>query len=163
MIPFSPVRLFLTLWTIACQSPLSMEFSRQEYWSRLLCSPPEYLPNRGDRTCVSCVLCWQVDSLPLGPSGKSRFIQICRRCNVKRSPQFSSVQFNHSVVSDSLQPHESQHARPPCPSPTPGVYSDSRPSSQGCHQAISSSVVPFSSCPQSLPASESFPMSQLFT
>ena len=71
-----------------------MEFSRQEYWSRLLCSPPEYLPNRGDRTCVSCVLCWQVDSLPLGPSGKSRFIQICRRCNVKRSPQFSSVQFS---------------------------------------------------------------------
>ena len=72
-----------------------------------------------------------------------------------------SVQFS-SVVSDSLQPHESQHARPPCPSPTPGVRSDSRPSSQGCHPAISSSVVPFSSCPQSVPASESFPMSQLF-
>ena len=75
---------------------------------------------------------------------------------------FSSVQFSHSVVSDSLQPHESQHARPPCPSPTPGVHSDSRPSSQWCHPAISSSVVPFSSCPQSLPASESFPMSQVF-
>ena len=70
-----------------------------------------------------------------------------------------SVQFSHSVVSDSLRPHESQHARPPCPSPTPGVHSDSRPSSQGCHPTISSSVVPFSSCPQSLPASESFPMS----
>ena len=56
-------------------------------------------------------------------------------------------QFSHSVVSDSLQPHESQHARPPCPSPTPGVHSDSCPSSQGCHPAISSSVVPFSSCP----------------
>ena len=66
-------------------------------------------------------------------------------------------------MSDSLQPHESQHARPPCPSPTPGVHSDSCPSSQWCHPAISSSVVPFSSCPQSLPASESFPMSQLFT
>ena len=64
-------------------------------------------------------------------------------------------------MSDSLQPHESQHDRPPCPSPTPGVYSDSRPSSQWCHAAISSSVVPFSSCPQSLPASESFLMSQL--
>ena len=76
---------------------------------------------------------------------------------------FSSVQFSRSVVSDSLRPHESQHARPPCPSPTPGVHSDSRPSSQRCHPAISSSVVPFSSCPQSLPASESFPMSQLFT
>ena len=76
---------------------------------------------------------------------------------------FSSVQFSRSVVSDSLQPHELQHTRPPCPSPTPGVHSDSCPSSLWCHPAISSSVVPFSSCPQSLPASESFPMSQLFT
>ena len=74
----------------------------------------------------------------------------------------SSVQFSRSVVSDSLRPHELQHARPPCPSPTPGVHSDSRPMSQWCHPAISSSVVPFSSCPQSLPASESFPMSQPF-
>ena len=77
--------------------------------------------------------------------------------------RISSVQFSHSVVSNSLRPHESQHTRPPCPSPTPGVHSDSHPSSQWCHPAISSSVVPFSSCPQSLPASESFPMSQLFT
>ena len=76
---------------------------------------------------------------------------------------FLSVQFSRSVMSDSLRPHESQHTRPPCPSPTPGVHSDSRPSSPWCHPAISSSVVPFSSCPQSLPASESFPMSQLFT
>ena len=76
---------------------------------------------------------------------------------------FSSVQFSGSVVSNSLRTHESQHARPPCPSLTPGVHPDSRPSSQWCHPAISSSVVPFSSCPQSLPASESFPMSQLFT
>ena len=75
----------------------------------------------------------------------------------------SSVQFSRSVVSDSLRPHESQHARPPCPSPTSGVHSDSRPLSQWCHPAISSSVIPFFSCPQSLPASESFPMSQLFT
>ena len=65
---------------------------------------------------------------------------------------FSSVQFIHSVVSDSLRPHELQHTRPPCPSPTPRVHSDSRPSSQWCHPAISSSVVPFSSCPQSLPS-----------
>ena len=64
--------------------------------------------------------------------------------------QFSSVQFSRSVVSDSLQPHELQHARPPCPSPTPGVHSNSGPSSQRCHPAISASVVPFSSCPQSL-------------
>ena len=76
---------------------------------------------------------------------------------------FSSVQFSRSVVSDSLRPHESQHARPPCPSPTPGVHSDSRPLSQWCHPAISSFVIPFSSCTQSLPASESFPVSQLFT
>ena len=76
--------------------------------------------------------------------------------------QFSSVQFSRSVVSDSLQPHEFQHARPACPSPTPGVHLDSPPSSQWCHLAVSSSVVPFSSCPQSLPASESFLMSQLF-
>ena len=76
---------------------------------------------------------------------------------------FSSVQLSCSVVFDSLRPHESQHTRPPCPSPTPGVHSDSCPSSPWCHPAISSSVVPFSSCPQSLPASESFPMNQLFT
>ena len=75
---------------------------------------------------------------------------------------FSSVQFSCSVMFDSLWPHESQHARPPCPSPTPGVHANSCPSSRWCHPAISSSVVPFSSCPQSLPASESFPMSQLF-
>ena len=66
-------------------------------------------------------------------------------------------------MSDPLRPHELQHARPPCPSPTPGVHSDSCPSSQWCHPAISSSVVPFSSCPQSLPAWDTFPMSQLFT
>ena len=74
-----------------------------------------------------------------------------------------SVQFSRSVVSVSLRPHESQHARPPCPSPTPGVYSNSCPSSWWCHPAISSSVLPFSSCSQSLQASGSFPMSQLFT
>ena len=65
-------------------------------------------------------------------------------------------------MSDSLRPHESQHARPPCPSPAPGVYSNSCPSSRWCHPAISSSVIPFSSCTQSLPASGSFPISQLF-
>ena len=75
----------------------------------------------------------------------------------------SSVQFTCSVMSDSLRPHESQHARPPCPSSTPGAHSNSCPLSRWCHPAISSSVVPFFSCPQSLPASEAFPMSQLFT
>ena len=74
----------------------------------------------------------------------------------------SVSQFSHSVVSNSLWPHESQHTRPPCPSPTPGVYTNSCPSSQWYHPAISSSVVPFSSCPQSLQASGAFPISQLF-
>ena len=74
-----------------------------------------------------------------------------------------SVQFSHSVMSDSLRPHELQHAKPPCPSPTPGACSNSCPSSQWCHPTISSSVVLFSSCIQSFPASGSFQMSQLFT
>ena len=74
-----------------------------------------------------------------------------------------SVQFSLSVVSDSLRPHESQHARPPCPSPTPGVYPNLCASSQWCHPTISSSVAPFSSCPQSFPSSGSFPKSLLFT
>ena len=87
---------------------------------------------------------------------------INQKYNLITKTHIISVQFSHSVVSDSLRPHESQHARPPCPSPTPGGHSDSHPSSQWCHPAISSSVVPFSSCPQSLPALESFPMSQLF-
>ena len=73
-----------------------------------------------------------------------------------------SVQFSHSVVSNSLWPHEPQHARPPSPSPTPGVYPNSCPLSQWCHPTILSSVVPFSSCPQSFPASGSFQMSQFF-
>ena len=76
---------------------------------------------------------------------------------------FSSAQFSHSVMSDSLRPHELQHARLPCPSPIPRVYSNSSPLSQWCHPTISSSVIPFSSCPQSFPASGSFQMSQLST
>ena len=84
------------------------------------------------------------------------------RCVYSAGKTYTILQFSCSVVSDSLRPHELQHTRPLFPSPTPGVHSDSRPSSQWCHPAISSSVVPFS-CFQSLPASESFPMSQLFT
>ena len=97
---------------------------------------------------------------------KSLFFLSCQKAQTIRTKTYIlkvSVQFSRSGVSSSLRPHESQHARPPCPSPTPGVHSNSHPSSQWCHPAISSSVVPFSSCPQSLPASESFPMIQLFT
>ena len=89
------------------------------------------------------------------------YIYICT--NMYTYISLSSVQFSSSVMSDSLQPHESQHARPTCPSPTTGVHSNSGPSSQGCHPATSSAVVPFCSCPQSLPASGSFPVSQLFS
>ena len=83
-------------------------------------------------------------------------------CFSSSSTYICSVQFSHSVVSDSLQPHGLQHTRPPCPSPTPRVYSNSCPLSQSCHPTISSSVIPFSSCLQSFPESGSFPMSQLF-
>ena len=90
-------------------------------------------------------------------------MELCLQCTWLGSLILDSVQFSHSVVSNSFRPHELQHARPPCLSPTPGVHPNSCPSSRWCHPAISSSVVPFSSCPQSLPASEAFPMSQLFS
>ena len=89
--------------------------------------------------------------------------EIKRRLLLGRKVVTNLVQFIHSVVSDSLRPHELQHARPPCPSPTPRIHPNLCASSQWCHPAILSSVIPFSSCPQSLPASGSFPMSQLFT
>ena len=94
--------------------------------------------------------------------GCSLKIQLSRAPSNNGNPQFK-VQFSRSVMSDSLRPHESQHARSPCLSPTPGVHPNSRAWSRWCHPAISSSVVPFFSCPQSLPASQFFPMSQLFT
>ena len=93
-----------------------------------------------------------ISSFPSEMSSEGLILQIS-------NPQFSRV----TQLCPTLQPHELQHARPPCPSPTPGVHPNSCPLSQWCHPAISSSVIPFSSCPQSLPASESFPMSQLFT
>ena len=113
-----------------CQAPLSMGFSRQEYWSGLPFPAPGDLPNWGIKPRSPAL---QADSLPTELRGKPVF-----------QP---SVQFSSSVVSNSLQPHESQHTRPPCPSPIPRVYSNSCPSSRWCHPAISSSVVPFSSCP----------------
>ena len=121
----------------------------------------EPAPNGVMKTCSILQQMWQhiwntVSRKLIGLTVLLRACHICTCC-------LSSVHFSCSVMSDSLWPHESQHARPPCPSPTPGVHTNSCPSSWWCHPAISSSVVPFSSCPQSLPASGSFPMSQFFT
>ena len=106
---------------------------------------------------------WSLGHLEINLSVNNNFTVIIKLTISICSHLIQKIQFSHSVVSDSLRPHESQHARPPYPSPSPRVHSDSCPSSQWCHPAISSWVIPFSSSPQSLPASESFPMSQLFT
>ena len=140
--------LTVTLWTIAHQALLSMGFSRQESWSGFQFPSPGDLLNPG------------IEPISLtSPALAGRFFTTSSNWETQASV---SVQFSHSVVSDSLRPHESHHTRPPCPSPTPGVYSNSCPLSQWCHPAISSSAVPFSSCSQSLPALGSFLMSQLF-
>ena len=128
--------------SVAYQGPPSMEFSRQEYWIGLPFPCPGDLPNPGIKPGSPTL---QADALPSGPPGKP-----------------SSVQFSHSFVSNSLRPHGLQHARPPYPSPTPGVYSNSCPLSRWCHPTILSFVITFSSHFQSFPASESFQMSQLF-
>ena len=141
----TPFRLLATSWTVAHQAPLSKEFFRQEYCSGSLWPPPGDLPEPEIQPASPVSPALQADSLPAEP-----FVP------------FSSVLFSCSVVSDALRPHESQHTRPPCLSPTSRVHSNSCPSSRWCHPAISSSVIPFSSCPQSLPALESFPVSQLF-
>ena len=120
-----------------------------------------FLLRKSARHCTHVALShrWQPWDLRMGEcicGFPDRFIYSFLRWNKVQgecSVIYSSVQFSCSVVSDSLRLHESQHARPPCPSPTPGVHPDSRPSSQWCHPAISSSVVPFCSCPQSLPVS----------
>ena len=143
-----------TPWTVACQAPLFMGFSRQEYRVGC-CSFLQGLfltqgSNSGLPHCRQILYC-------LSHQGS---LNVCVKVP---KGWISSVQFSCSVVSDSLQPQGLQHARPPCPSPTPGAYSNSCPSSRWCHPAISSSVVPFSSCPQSFPASGSFQMRQLFT
>ena len=110
------------------------------------------------------LLHWTTDIWVLFVMFISKHMYICTYVSLSRLSRLicTSIQFSRSVVSYSLRRHELQHARPPCPSPTPGVHPNSCPSSQWCHPAISSSVVPFSSCPQSLPASGSFLMSQLF-
>ena len=116
----------MTSCTVAHQTFLSMELSKQEYWR------------------IHSI--HQGIFLTQGLNSAGRFFTIWATRYIMHI-HISSVQFSHSVVSDSLWPHELQHTRPPCPSPTPGVHSNSHPSSQWCHPAISSSVVPSSSCP----------------
>ena len=154
----SCVQLFATPWTVAYQAPLSMEFSRQEYWSGLPFPLPGDLPDPGIEPSLPHCRQTLYHLSHHWPLGKRKFKLLWNNT----AHLFSSVQCSRSVMFDSLWPHESQHAKPPCPSPTPGVYSNLCPLSWWCHPAISSSVVPFSSCPQSLPASGSFPMNQLF-
>ena len=161
----SPVRLFMTPWTAAYQAPPSMGFSRKEYWSGVPLPSPHLTAQLSSK---STYLFLAKNISVSVPSWSLRAQKAIHRIGKKKKKailsyiMYASVQFSHSVMSDSLWPHESQHARPHCPSTTPRVHSDSGLSSQWCHPAISSSVFPFSSCPQSLPASESFPMSQLF-
>ena len=136
-----------SLWTEDCQAFLSVGFFRGEHWSGLPFPPPGDLPYPGIESKSPVFSTLLADSLPTEILGKP----------------VSAVQFSSSVMSDSLQPHGLQHARPPCPSPTPRVYSNACPSSWWCHPTISSSIVPFSSHLQSFPASGSFWMSQFFT
>ena len=150
-----------------------MGFSRQEYWSGLPFPPPGGLPDPGmeHTSHVSLALVgrffiywatWEAKTIKCYPP-KVGMYGLFARVNLHWPPMLPSVQFSSvALLCLTLQPHELEHERPPSPSPTPGVHSDSCPSSQWCHPAISFSVVLFSSCPQCPPASESFPMSQLF-
>ena len=129
----SHVQLFVTPWTVAHLASLSMGLSQQECWSELPFPPPGDLSNPGIEPQSPAIPAMSGGFFTTEPPGKIGYS--------------ASVQFSRSVVSDSLWPHGSQHARPTCPSPTPRVHSNSCPLSQWCHPAISSSVVPFSSCP----------------
>ena len=128
--------------------PLNFSFSRYENWSRT----SHFKKKSASDTDADCPGAHFDKFLCLTCSGFKKL----------KAPDQISSQFSRSVVSDSLRPHELQHARPPCPSPSPRVHTDSCPLSPWCHPVISSLVVPFSFCPQFLPTSETFPMSQLF-
>ena len=133
-------------------------FQMRQKWILNMAIVTSVMRNRWQRSLLMCRgVCV---ALPADPKGKDVHGHRAHQRSPPRS--FSSVHFIRSVVSNSLRPHGLQHARPPCPSPTPGVDSNSCPLSQWCHPTISTSVIPFSSCPQSFPASGSFPMSQLF-
>ena len=143
-----------------CSLP-SMEFSRQEYWSGLPFPSPEDLPDPGIEPRS---LTLQADAFTSEPSGKPWHLVNSQEMLLILIAWFTLiwVQFSHSVMSDSLRPHGLQHTKLPCLSPTPRACSNSCPSSWWCHPTISSSIIPFSSCLQSFPASGSFPISQFF-
>ena len=175
---FSIVWLSVTLWTADNQAPLSTELSRQEYWSGLpFLSPVYMLTKYYKRAHVD--LKWKCTKFEERWEQSHKLVLSCRYALIylTNSHLFSttsflvlahtlfsphSVQISCSVASDSLRPHELQHARPPCPSPTPRVHPNPCPLSQWRHPTISSSVIPFSSWSQSFPESGSSPMSQLF-
>ena len=139
---FSHVRLF-AIYDCSLPDSSVLGFSRQEHWSGFPRPPPGDLSNQGSNPYILCLPHWQAGSLPPTLPGKPK--------SAIHIPQFSP-----SVMSDSLRPCGLQHTRLPCPSPTPGAYSDSCPSSRWCHPIISSFVIPFSSHHQSFPASGSF-------
>ena len=145
--------IFCDPWTVAHQAPLFVGFFGQEYWSGLPCSPPKDLPPPRDWTQSSCVASIVGTFFTTEPPGKP-----CLSSNIC----FSAVVVSPSGISDSLWPPWTASCQVSCPSLSLGVCSNSSPSSWWCHPTISSSVVPFSSCLQSSPASGSFAMSQLF-
>ena len=124
-----------------------------QWWDRFLDCSPGHIP---------CDSLWWFLAYGVGFMISKEGLTLGPGTRLDHARAFVSVQFSCSVVSNSLWPHELQHARPPCPSPPDGVYPNSRPLSQWCHSTISSSVVPFSSRLQSFPASGSFKMSQFF-
>ena len=165
----------MTPWTVARQSPLSIRFPGQEYWNGLPFPSPGDLPDAGIKSVSSALAgkffsaeppekpyFWNknIFSPVLMPGTFGMVLKNFQRCTITST--FSSVQFSHSVMSNSLWPHGLQHTRPPWTSPSAGVSPNPYPWNWWCHPTISSSVVPFS-CLQSFPASGSFPMSQFFT
>ena len=157
---------FATPWTISHQAPLSIGFSRQEYWSGLQFPSPGDLPNPGIKTTSPA---WQMDSLPLNYQENLNKLSLAWlfafygwNWGWDYTTIVIELLFSFSVISDSLWPHGLQHARHHCPSLSPGICSNSCSLSQWWHPTILSSVIPFTSCLQSFPASGSFLMSWLF-
>ena len=147
----------MTPWTAAHQASLSFTISRSLL---KLMSTESVMPSNHFVLCHPLLLLSSIfPSIRIFSDESALCIRWPKYWSFSISPSNESVQFSCSVVSDSLRPHGLQHARPPCPSPTPGVYPNSCPLSQRCHSTVSSSVVPFSSCLQSFPASGSFQMS----